>query len=395
MADKALKNTVLKVVNNQLRMNDPKCTRITFERLVASGYSEKEAKDMIGAVLLEDIFYILKDKRNFNEAKYAKKLNSLPGKNETEGIVKVSPDALETDIHTLLQQIEYNTGSFPREILLQIIQRKDEAVPALIELLEEVRDNPGKYGNEGNYFGCIYAACLLAQFRAEEAFPILVEVLSLPGEMPFDLFGDAVCEYTGRILASICGGNISPIKDLIENSEINEYVRGQAAEALAILVLQDDLQRDVVIGYYRNLLNETIKVENPFVMAHIVLACDKIFPGELYGDIKSAFEKDLVDESFIGMKSVDFTMTLGKDHVLSSSRNDARLQYINDTIHELEHWACFHKDKGYPEQKAFPERASVQRSISSTQTIIKDFKVGRNDPCPCGSGKKYKKCCGK
>jgi uncharacterized protein len=22
-------------------------------------------------------------------------------------------------------------------------------------------------------------------------------------------------------------------------------------------------------------------------------------------------------------------------------------------------------------------------------------KVGRNDPCPCGSGKKYKKCCGK
>ena len=28
-------------------------------------------------------------------------------------------------------------------------------------------------------------------------------------------------------------------------------------------------------------------------------------------------------------------------------------------------------------------------------TIIKGAKVGRNDPCPCGSGKKYKKCCGK
>ena len=25
----------------------------------------------------------------------------------------------------------------------------------------------------------------------------------------------------------------------------------------------------------------------------------------------------------------------------------------------------------------------------------KDKKVGRNDPCPCGSGKKYKKCCGR
>lgn len=29
------------------------------------------------------------------------------------------------------------------------------------------------------------------------------------------------------------------------------------------------------------------------------------------------------------------------------------------------------------------------------KTIVNEFKVGRNDPCPCGSGKKYKKCCGK
>lgn len=29
------------------------------------------------------------------------------------------------------------------------------------------------------------------------------------------------------------------------------------------------------------------------------------------------------------------------------------------------------------------------------QTIVKEKKIGRNDPCPCGSGKKYKKCCGK
>lgn len=29
------------------------------------------------------------------------------------------------------------------------------------------------------------------------------------------------------------------------------------------------------------------------------------------------------------------------------------------------------------------------------EPITKETKVGRNDPCPCGSGKKYKKCCGK
>ena len=32
---------------------------------------------------------------------------------------------------------------------------------------------------------------------------------------------------------------------------------------------------------------------------------------------------------------------------------------------------------------------------SKSRTIKKEKKVGRNDPCPCGSGKKYKQCCGK
>jgi preprotein translocase subunit SecA len=34
-------------------------------------------------------------------------------------------------------------------------------------------------------------------------------------------------------------------------------------------------------------------------------------------------------------------------------------------------------------------------SESGPQTITKSKKTGRNDPCPCGSGKKYKKCCGR
>jgi len=31
----------------------------------------------------------------------------------------------------------------------------------------------------------------------------------------------------------------------------------------------------------------------------------------------------------------------------------------------------------------------------NTKTVIADKKLGRNEPCSCGSGKKYKKCCGK
>ena len=47
----------------------------------------------------------------------------------------------------------------------------------------------------------------------------------------------------------------------------------------------------------------------------------------------------------------------------------------------------------------FPElteerRKELYKEEKSSKTVVKPPKIGRNDPCPCGSGKKYKKCCG-
>ena len=40
------------------------------------------------------------------------------------------------------------------------------------------------------------------------------------------------------------------------------------------------------------------------------------------------------------------------------------------------------------------ERDKFFKQQRMSRTIVKGAKIGRNDPCPCGSGKKYKKCCG-
>lgn len=40
-------------------------------------------------------------------------------------------------------------------------------------------------------------------------------------------------------------------------------------------------------------------------------------------------------------------------------------------------------------------RKQMQKAYKNSKTVVKEDKVGRNDACPCGSGKKYKKCCGK
>jgi len=40
------------------------------------------------------------------------------------------------------------------------------------------------------------------------------------------------------------------------------------------------------------------------------------------------------------------------------------------------------------------KRKEIRKDYNRSKQVIKEDKVGRNDPCPCGSGKKYKKCCG-
>lgn len=41
-------------------------------------------------------------------------------------------------------------------------------------------------------------------------------------------------------------------------------------------------------------------------------------------------------------------------------------------------------------------KAKLRRALRGRQTITKKVggKIGRNEPCPCGSGRKYKRCCG-
>ena len=42
----------------------------------------------------------------------------------------------------------------------------------------------------------------------------------------------------------------------------------------------------------------------------------------------------------------------------------------------------------------FAGTTTRKKTAKINNTVVKNEKVGRNDPCPCGSGKKYKKCCG-
>lgn len=62
------------------------------------------------------------------------------------------------------------------------------------------------------------------------------------------------------------------------------------------------------------------------------------------------------------------------------------VEYKAEHLYTLKQW-----DNIFDETK----QKALYAEQRNSRTIVKGKKIGRNDPCPCGSGKKYKKCCGK
>ncbi|HKL99565.1 MAG TPA: SEC-C metal-binding domain-containing protein [Mobilitalea sp.] len=81
---------------------------------------------------------------------------------------------------------------------------------------------------------------------------------------------------------------------------------------------------------------------------------------------------------------------MDKDTVVSLTFDKEKLYYHMvaakaDWLYELEEWEPL---------LTAERRKELYKEQKNSSTIVKEKKVGRNDPCPCGSGKKYKKCCG-
>ena len=91
------------------------------------------------------------------------------------------------------------------------------------------------------------------------------------------------------------------------------------------------------------------------------------------------------------LKEANPIETMDEDTVVNLDYDPERL-YKNmveakaDWLYNLPEWDDFFTEE---------ERKTFYKEQKASHTIVKGPKIGRNDPCPCGSGKKYKFCCGK
>jgi hypothetical protein len=239
--------------------------------------------------------------------------------------------------------------------------------------------------DDGVYRAHLYAMYLLAQFRTTDACPLVYSLLTQPSDILDKLLGDVLTEGLPGILASICGGDTGFLKRIIENQQLDRYVRGAAMRSLVTIVARGIKPRGEIIEYFQSLFREKLERSYSHVWNVLVSCSYDLYPEELVTDIEQAYDDGLVESFFISLEGVQDRLRETRETVLEQLRTNRHYRLIDATIGELESWTCFKKD-----------RAAEKTDWSAMPATVRvGPKIGRNDPGPCGSGKKYKKCCGR
>ena len=296
------------------------------------------------------------------------------------------------DIEEILARLDQHFGSFPEDLVAALIARRNEATPRLLEILADIDRDPESWTKDESRMVHVYAMYLLALFRETSAYPLLVRIFSRPGEFPFDLVGDVVTQDLGRILASVSGGDIRGLAALIENEQANEWVRAVAIDGVSSLVRVGQRTREEVMGYFLQLFGK-LERKPGSQWDGLANVCADLWPREAMDEIGRAFEDGLVDPGSIDWEDIEHALAPGQEGAMKAG--SWRNPLITDLAKNMGWMQCFDKtQRDGMEERDEEDLIEATFCGHATASVRAEPKVGRNEPCPCGSGKKFKKCCG-
>lgn len=136
----------------------------------------------------------------------------------------------------------------------------------------------------------------------------------------------------------------------------------------------------VEASIYNEILNEKLDVVEGKVseLAEKFNTSNEYFMGFIDG-ISESLKEDVVLEDIEADSEVSLKIDLEK--------------LFFNMVNVEAHW--LYGLPGWDDILSLDHRKQVIKDYKKSKIIVKEEKIGRNDPCPCGSSKKYKKCCGK
>ena len=272
--------------------------------------------------------------------------------------------------------------------------------------------DPEELGEEFSWF-FFHALMLLAELRAEESLPLLLEVLRLPDRDMDWWFGDFPLEDFWGIFLWCGQQRVADLVDFIKDPSVpDDFIRCMVVDVLEQIGFHFPERRDEMVKTLGDLLAYFNQLE-PFENADLnTVTCvtdslASLEAREYLPAIQALFEKNRVDEFVRGnwkMFQEEFGDRYSSKHPLWHSYRewlDTRGAGWRRMIEQNERSA-----QEAELRRLERELAATKETVRQTQRKVQEHllpryqkagggsKIGRNDPCPCGSGKKYKKCCG-
>ncbi len=252
--------------------------------------------------------------------------------------------------------------------LAREISQRPDAVPHLVRIIED--DTSFMEGSPGDGWAPIHASFLLGAIKTPAAWDAVFWLLRERDEE----MRDWITEDFPTILANFGLDAVEDLKKCISDRTLGLYQRSTAIGALSTIAHKHPEIWDSTVRFFRQLLQEE---DDPELLGFLICDLSEFKDPDALEDIKSAFDKGLVDDFIIKMEDVNVTY---------SSPGES-LDYQRYSADPLEH---FNPQKF---ERLWKISYENQRIPDRLKRMLKPEKIGRNDPCPCGSGKKYKKCC--
>ncbi|NJD77934.1 MAG: DUF1186 domain-containing protein [Candidatus Methanoperedens sp.] len=251
-----------------------------------------------------------------------------------------------------------------RTLALEIVKRED-AVFYLRKLLQD-----GRHWRD-DIWSPVHAIHIIALIKSKEAFELLLDIIRYRG----DDLGDWLIEGSSGLLAAFGEDFIERLKRFNEDDTLEPFSRSRGVTALAVLARKYPDHKDGIKEHMLKLLNSTRDTEFATLIIDDIAS---LRDPSVTPDIHKAFKEHKIDEFHINEEDIE-SIIKGEYNNLERHEKDPLEHFSRNEIGYLHNLHYTKPDEKYIQPGEMPSKPKK--------------KIGRNDPCPCGSGKKYKKCC--
>jgi uncharacterized protein len=296
------------------------------------------------------------------------------------------------DVETAIRAFASAGHDLPREAMRWSLDHWDEAAPGLLGVLERFADGTDR--SEAAVGAAFFILHLAAERRETRAFAPLCRLLRDPEALE-EVLGDGVTTTLKRILIGTYDGDLEALKGVIEAEEVDEYARAGALEVLAYLAATGRVAREEAEAYLLR-LHDTLRPQHESFVWYGWTSAVALLGLEAMADVvRRAFGRGLIDPMVTNydLFGKDLGRTLADPERMAGFRYD-NIAPLEDAVGELSRWYAF-SDAAKRDRTRQRQAAREVAALEPPQgPAVNPYKhVGRNDPCPCGSGKKFKKCC--